>query len=256
MLQGILDSLINAFNTLMAYIPSIIGALVILIIGYIIAKIVRGVIVRLLRRARLDDRLKSGEGGQYVERFSPQGSPARLVGTVVYVVIMFFVLAATVGALRIPALTDFMNAVLNYLPNVLAALLIFLVAVALASGVSGLARRAMGDTFAGRITRTAAPALIMAIGVFMILTQLNIARVIVVTTYVALIGALALGSALAFGLGGREAASDVINSAYRRAQEQQGAAARERAQSDAEQARERARREAEVAGEERTYRGT
>lgn len=253
MLQGILNSLINAFDTLVRYVPSIIGALIILLVGWIIARIIRGVIVRLLRRMRVDERLKA-QGGQYVERFSPGGSPARLVGTGIYVVIMFFVLAATIGALRIPALTGFMNTVLSYLPNLIAALLIFVVAIALAGAVGNLAQRAMGDTFMGRIVRTAAPTLIMAIAVFMILTQLNIAPVIVTITYIALIGALALGAALAFGLGGRDAAAEMINSAYRRTQAEQPAAGdgRERAQADAELARERARREAEATTDERS----
>jgi hypothetical protein len=60
----------------------------------------------------------------------------------------------------------------------------------------------------------------MAIAVFMILNQLGIAQTIVNATYIALIGAVALGSALAFGLGGRDAAKDLIDSGYRKAQDQ------------------------------------
>jgi hypothetical protein len=103
--------------------------------------------------------------------------------------------------------------------------------------------RTMGDTPTGRVARSAAPTLVMAIAVFMILNQLGIATVIVTTTYIALIGAVALGSALAFGLGGRDAAADLINSGYRKAQEQSDqvkadmAQGRDRAQVDAERAR-------------------
>jgi hypothetical protein len=68
--------------------------------------------------------------------------------------------------------------------------------------------------------RSAAPTLVMAIAVFMILNQLGIAQTIVNATYIALIGAVALGSALAFGLGGRDAAKDLIDSGYRKAQDQ------------------------------------
>lgn len=259
MLQGILQSLQNAFTVLVTYIPSLIGALIVLLIGYIVARIIRSVIAKLLNRLNFDDRLKSGQGGQHLERFSPQGSPARLVGTVVFAVIMFFVVAATIGTLRIPALTDFMNTVLAYLPNVIAALLIFLVAAAIAGAVGGLAHRAMGDTFTGRIVRAAGPMLVMAIAVFMVLTQLNIAPVIVTATYIALIGTIALASAIAFGLGGREAAANMINSAYRRAQEEQETVSgdvqrgRERARADAERARERAQQQDPAAsGEERS----
>jgi hypothetical protein len=102
-------------------------------------------------------------------------------------------------------LTGFTNLVLSCLPNVIAALLIFIVTAAVAGAVGGLAHRTTGDTPTGRVVRAAAPALIMAIAVFMILTQLGSATVIVVTTYTALIGAAALGVALAFGLGGRDA---------------------------------------------------
>jgi hypothetical protein len=132
-----------------------------------------------------------------------------------------------------------MNQVLAYLPNVIAALLIFLIAAAIAAAVGGLVHRTMGDTPTGRVARSAAPTLVMAIAVFMILNQLGIATVIVTATYIALIGAVALGSALAFGLGGRDAAADLINSGYRKAQEQSDqvradlAVGRQRAEADA-----------------------
>jgi small-conductance mechanosensitive channel len=221
----VLQSLQAAFTGFVSYLPQLLGAIVVLVVGYIIAKLLDKVIIKLLGKADLDTRLTSNAGGRFVEKVSPGGSPARLVGGVVFWVIMVFVISSAIGTLNIPALTGFMNLVLSYLPNVLAALLIFIVAAAVAGAVGGLAHRTMGDTPTGRVVHTAAPALIMAIAVFMILTQLGIAPVIVTTTYVALIGALALGSALAFGLGGRDAAADLINSGYRKAQNNQAAQA-------------------------------
>ncbi|ASU78462.1 hypothetical protein CDG81_09420 [Actinopolyspora erythraea] len=214
---NVLDSLQSGFTQLISYLPQLIGALLVLVIGYIVARILRAVITRLLRRFHLDDRMsRAGQGARYVERLSPRGSPSRLIGTVAFAVIMLFVLSSAIGTLGIPALTGFMNVVLGYLPRVIAALAIFLVAAAVAGAVGTLVGRTLGDTPGGRMARTAAPALVMAIGVFMILTQLRIAPVIVTVTYVALVGAIALGSALAFGLGGREAAAEMINSSYRR----------------------------------------
>ncbi len=236
---NVLQSLQTAFTTLVSYLPQILGALLVLVIGWIVAKILKMVITKLLRKARLDDRLAHGKGGEYVARVSPQGSPAALVGTVVYAVIMLFVVISAVSTLGIPALTGFMNLALSYLPNVIAALGIFLVAAAVAAAVGGLVHRTMGDTPTGRVARTAAPALVMAIAVFMVLNQLGIAPVIVTTTYIALIGAIALGAALAFGLGGREAAAELINSGYRKAQQESAgiredlALGRERATADA-----------------------
>jgi small-conductance mechanosensitive channel len=241
---NILQSLQSAFTTFVNYLPQLLGAIVVLIVGFIVAKILDKVITKLLRRAKVDDRLTAGSGGRFVEKVSPGGSPARLVGGVVFWVIMLFVISSAIGTLNIPALTGFMNLVLSYLPNVLAALLIFVVAALVAGAIGGLAHRWMGDTPTGRVVRTVAPALVMAIAIFMILTQLGIAPVIVTVTYVALVGAIALGSALAFGLGGRDAAADMINTGYRKAQEQSDTVredlrlARERGERDAQRARE------------------
>jgi small-conductance mechanosensitive channel len=213
-----LQPLQNAFTTLLNYIPNVIGALLVLLIGYIIARLIRAGITKLLHRLHVDDKLTKGQGGEYVARFSPQGQPSRLVGLVVQWVLLVFVIVSAVGTLNIPAVTGFVDLVLAYLPNVVAALLIFLVAAAIASAVAALVHRTMGDTPTGRVVRSAAPALVMAIAVFMILNQLGIASLIVNATYIALIGAIALGAALAFGLGGRDAAKDLIDSGYRQAQ--------------------------------------
>ena len=236
----ILQSLQSAFTTFLSYVPNVIGALLVLIIGYIIARLLRAGISRLLRKVRVDEKLTHGSGGEYVARFSPQGRPSQLVGLVVQYVLMVFVIVSAVGTLNIPAVTGFVNLVLAYLPNVLAALLIFLVAAAIAAAVGGLVHRTMGDTPTGRVARSAAPTLVMAIAVFMILNQLGIAETIVNTTYIALIGAVALGSALAFGLGGRDAAADLINSGYRKAQQQS-----DQVRADVQTGRERGQAEAQ-----------
>lgn len=238
---NILQSLQSAFTTFVNYLPQLLGALIVLLVGYIIAKILDKVITKGLQKAKVDHRLQSAGGG-YVEKFSPQGSPSKLVGLVVFWVIMLFVITSAIGTLNIPALTGFMNQVLAYLPNVIAALLIFIVAALVAGLIGGLAHRMMGDTPTGKIVRAAAPALIMGIAVFMILTQLGIAPVIVTTTFIALIGSIALAAALAFGLGGRDAAAELINSGYQKAQEQSDqvrqdmATGKQRAQRDAQQA--------------------
>jgi hypothetical protein len=88
------------------------------------------------------------------------------------------------------------------------------VAAALAGVVGGAAHKLMGDTPTGKIVRAVVPGLILAIGTFMVLDQLNIAPQIVTITYAALLGMLALAGALAFGLGGREVAADLLRTAY------------------------------------------
>jgi hypothetical protein len=92
------------------------------------------------------------------------------------------------------------------------------VAGAIAGAVVGLVNRVMADTALGKIVSTAVPILVMTIATFMILEQLKIAHDIVVTTYTLLLGAIALGAALAFGLGGRDVAARMLEGAYQKGQ--------------------------------------
>lgn len=239
---NVLQSMQSAFTHFVNFLPQLLGAIAVLVVGYIIAKVLNKIIVKLLQKVKLDQRLDANQGGRYAKKISPDGKPSRLVAGVVFWVIMLVVISSAISTLNVPALTGFMNQVLGYLPNVIAALLIFIVAGAVAGAVGALAHRTMGDTSTGKVVRTAAPALILAIAVFMILTQLGIAPVIVTATYIALTGAVALATALAFGLGGRDAAADVVNSGYRKAQQHTNTATqdvrtgRDRAQHAAHQA--------------------
>jgi hypothetical protein len=142
--------------------------------------------------------------------------------------------------LGIDALEDFVAAIYAYLPNVLAAILIFLVAGAIAAGVGTLIARTMGDTTTGKVVGTVAPVLIMAVAGFMILDQLQIAPEIVTITYASLMGAIALGMALAFGLGGRDVAARMLEGAYAAGQRN-----REQVKQDLDQGRQRAKQEAD-----------
>jgi hypothetical protein len=211
------NSVERGFTVFFAWLPAVLGALAILVIGWFVAKAVSGLVWRALHRAGFDRTLHTGAGGDVVSRVT--SSPSRLVGTIAFWAIMLGTISLAVSVLGIEALTNFVAAIYAYLPNVLAAVLIFLVASAISAGVATLATRAMGGTALGKIVATAAPILVMTIATFMILDQLRIAQNIVVITYAGLIGAIALGSALAFGLGGREVAREMLQGAYEKGRE-------------------------------------
>ncbi len=140
------------------------------------------------------------------------------MGTLSFWAVFLGAISIAVDVLGIKALEDLVHSVWAYIPNVLAALLIFIVASLVAGAIVTLINRTMGDSPTGGIVRTAAPVLVMAIAAFMILDQLNIATNIVVITYAAIVGAVALGMALAFGLGGRDVAGRILESAYTKGQ--------------------------------------
>ena len=210
----IANSVQQALNNLLGFIPNLIGFLVILLIGWVVARLVKVTATKLLQKVGLDRALHDSDAGRYVERLSPGASPSRLIGAIAYWFVFLFALSVAISALKIPALTGFLNQVQSYLPNIIAAILILVVAAALAGVVGGAAHKLMGDTPTGRIVRTVVPGLILAIAVFMVLTQLQIAPTIVTITYTALLALLVLAGGLAFGLGGREVAAEMMRNAY------------------------------------------
>ena len=239
-LADIGDSIDRAWDEFFVWLPRLVGFLAILLIGYIVAKIVGGLITRVSTRAGLDRLLARGTGGSFVMRLIK--SPSRLLGTLTFWAIFLGALSIAVDVLGIAALEDLVHAVWAYIPNILAALLIFVVAGLIATAIVELVDRTMGDTPTGGIVKAVAPVLVMAIAVFMILDQLEIAPTIVTITYAALVGAVALGMALAFGLGGRDVASRILETAYIKGQD-----ATEDVKRDLRTGAERAKREASQA---------
>lgn len=212
------ESLQQALDDLVGFLPRLIGFLIVLLIGYLVAKALQKLVALALERVGADRALRSGAGGAYVQRLAPDVSASEVIGRVVFWFIFLGALSIAISSLGLAVLNDFVADVFNYLPNVIAAILILVLAVPIAGGLAKLADRAFGDTPTGKLMTTAAPALVMGIAVFMVLNQLRIAPDIVTITYAALMGAVALGAALAFGLGGRDVASRMLEEAYRRGQ--------------------------------------
>jgi len=210
------DSLQRGLDNLIGFLPNLIGFLVILLIGYIVARIVKGLVTKVLESIGTDRAIHTGTTGEYVNRVAPGFKPSSVVGTVCFWFLFLGALAVAVSQLGIEALDNFVASVVGYLPNVVAAVLIFVIAVALSGAIGTMITRTMGDTPTGKVLGAVAPVLIMAIGTFMVLDQLNIAPVIVTITYAALLGGIFLAMALAFGLGGREVANRLLSDAYDR----------------------------------------
>ena len=213
------DSLQRAADSFFGFLPNLLGCLVLLLIGWIVAKVVAGLVRKGSEKAGLDRRLAETNSGRMIENMMPGASAARAIGIVLFWLVFGFFLVAAAGALQIAAVTEFMNRVLAYLPNVVVAILIFVVAALLAGAVAKGASRVMGENPMGQIVAAVAPALIMVLAMFMILEQLNIAEQIVEIAFAAVMGALALGLALAFGLGGRPVAERLLEDAYRKGRE-------------------------------------
>ena len=217
------NSIQQGLDAFFAFIPRLIGFLIVLLIGYIIARVVKGVVTKVLDKVGIDRALHSGSTGAVREQGrARRASPSSVIGSLAFWFLFLGAVAIAVSQLGIAALDNFVAAIGAYIPNIIAAVLIFVIAGVVAAAVGGLVARTMGDTPTGKVVGSVVPVLVMAIATFMILNQLQIAPEIVTITYAALIGGVFLAMALAFGLGGREVAGQMLADAYDKGQEQRG----------------------------------
>lgn len=217
------------FNELLSrlvdFVPNLIGALLILIIGYWIASVVGRLVTRSLRRLRFDRTVHTSAIGSSISRVIE--SPSHFAGSLAFWLIFLGAVSLAVSTLNLPVLNQLLGAIYGYVPNIIAAVLIFLVAGAVSTAAIAFVQDVMGRTAMAKIIATVIPAITMSLAVFMILNQLGIARDIVNILFTALVGSVALGLALAFGLGGQDVARDLLRQAASKARENQNTIATE-----------------------------
>jgi small-conductance mechanosensitive channel len=215
------ESFNRAWEGFFGFLPNLLGFLVILLVGWIVATLVSKAVQKLLEKFGVDRRLHESDANRYVDTVMAGARPSRGIARVVFWLLLAFFAFSAIGALGIPALNTFMNQVLAYLPNIIVAIVIFVIAAVLAGAAAAGINRVMGDTPTGKILAAVVPALVMIFALFMILEQLQIAEEIVRIAFAATVFALALGLALAFGLGGRDLAGRLLEDAYRKGRDEQ-----------------------------------
>jgi len=194
---------------IMAYLPVLLGALVILIVGWIVAKIIRSIVNGVLKVVRFDALADKAGISKVLQKGDLKITARQVISSLVYWLIIIMVLVMTANALGLPKASDILSNLFAYVPKVIAALLVLVVAMFLASFVSGIVRIAAGNAklpkpelLAG-ISRWA----IIIFAVTIALTQLGIAPLLVTATFNIILGGIVLALALAFGLGGKDAAA-------------------------------------------------
>lgn len=205
------DSLQRVSLQLADFMPLLLGAFLLFIIGWIIAIALGKVVEQLVKALRVDQLLSHLEVEKAMERAGWRLNSGAFVGGLVkWFLIIVFLLAAA-DALGLAGVSVFLSDVLNYLPKIVVAVLILIIAALVSDTVERLVRgsvQAAGHrgSLAGVTVRWA----IWVFAVFAVLVQLGIAKELVIAFVNALVYGAALALALAFGLGGKEAAADFI----------------------------------------------
>src|ERR687886_1235053 len=220
--QGqVFQPLQDVISLVLSYIPQIIGAIIILIVGYIIGKALQALITRILEGVGFEDLMERGGVKRFFDRAGTSETPSSILGRLVFWFILIIAITMAANALGIQQISSFLNQLIAYIPSIFVALLILFLATLLANFVSGIVRGATNSEVLASIAQYA----IIIYAVFVALTQLGIAVQLTANTFLILLGAVGLALAIAFGIGGREVARDLVEKAYNRRQQVTGGGA-------------------------------
>ncbi len=195
-------------------VPALLGALVMLIAGYLLAKLLEKFVERFLRRIRLNKMLERYGVMEAVERSGSHLNPTRVLANLVFWLVMFAVIIVAATALGFESLASVFSELVSYIPSVIAAIVIILVGIVLGSFVGGLISASAGALHGGKALARVGRGGVILLAIFMALQELGIATDIVTTAFAILFGAIALALALAFGLGNRDLAGEVMREWY------------------------------------------
>ena len=196
-----------------SFLPTILGALVVMLVGLIVAFGVGTAVEKVFEALKLDSFLSKLGLSHFFERANMRLRASHFLGRLVYWFIVLGFLLAASDLLGLRALSDFLKEVLGYLPNVFVAVLIMLSAVVVGNAVRRLVAASVMSArlHAARFLGTLSWWSIVIFGLLTALVQLNVAVSIVNSIVTGFIAMLAIAGGLAFGLGGRDYAAYLIN---------------------------------------------
>jgi small-conductance mechanosensitive channel len=214
-MQAVTQSLSDGLGAIVGALPALIGALIILVIGFIIAKVLQGIVTRVLLGMGFEGWMEQGGIRQFFDRSQTNQTPLSILGKLIFWLVFFIAITMAVDTLGISAISDVLAQFIAYIPQIIAAILILVLATLLANFVAGIVRGATGSNIAGSVAQYG----IIVFAAFAALTQLGIAEELIAPTFLILLGSVALAAAIAFGLGGQGVARQMVEDGYEKSGE-------------------------------------
>lgn len=216
MYEALTDRLEEGIYQIVAFLPRLAAALGILMVGLAIAKMVERGTDAALHRIGFDRWMREGGVTEALERAGTTLDPSSVIAKLVFWTMILLVILLSANALGIAAVSILFAELLAYVPNVLAAVMVLVLGILLGEFIKDLVLASAGGLPGGINLARAAKAAIILLAVFMALDQLDIAQDIVLVFFIAMVGAAALAAGIAFGLGGREVAGEILRDWYER----------------------------------------
>lgn len=210
--QIITDAFSDLWGGFIDFIPKLIGAVVVFLIGWFISIAVGKLIAEILKKIKFDRIFEKGGWKNALEKAEIKVDSPTFIGAIFKWILMIVFLLAAVEILGLGQFANFLSNVLNYLPNVIVAALIFVVAIIIADVLEKIVRAAVEGVkvgyghLVGAIVKWA----ILVFAILAILTQLKIAPSLIQILINGVVGLIVIAGGLAFGLGGKEVAAEVI----------------------------------------------
>jgi hypothetical protein len=209
------DRLLASLRELWEFVPGLLGAAVILVFGFLLARLAQRTIARLLRRFHLNELVRSG-GSIVLDHGTSHVNPTRLVATLAFWFVMFAAMLVAADALGVDSLASVFSQMVSYIPSVIAAIVVVIISIVLGDFVEGLIMASAGSLHGGALLARLGKGGVVLLGVFMALQELGVAPDIVTTAFAIVFGAFALALSLSFGLGTCELAGEITRTWYER----------------------------------------
>lgn len=213
-----LESLRTFWLQLSSYLPQVVAALILLTVGWLVAKLVRKAATRFLKMIRLD--VVAEKAG--IEDFLLQGgvkyTTVTIVANLIYWLLMFTVMLAVLNSLGLQAAAELFNRIILYIPNVVVAILVLMFGTLFAKFMRGISYTYLNNIGVGgaeAVSQIAQWAILIFV-VSVALEQLAIGGQVLVSAFQIAFGALCLALALSFGLGGKEWAAKVLDRMWKK----------------------------------------
>lgn len=211
--NAIWDALTMLWYKLVAYLPNLIAAIIILIVGILVAKAIEKLVQKIVEAIKVDELIKKINIVKHIEESGTKVTFSLILAWLVKWFLYIVILVAVSEIMQLGQFTTFLKDVALYLPNVIIAVLILVVGLILGSFMEDLIVKILKGAkakLAALIARIAKWAIVI-FAILAALTQLNVAPYLINTLFTTIAFAIALGAALAFGLGGKDAAKDLID---------------------------------------------
>jgi hypothetical protein len=225
---ALMTSLAAAMALFFSAIPKVLGFLVIVIVGWVIASLVEKGVAAILRAVKFNDLAQRSGLADFVTKMGTGTDSAGMIGVVVKWFIRLIALVVAFDALGLPAVSDVLRQLLLWLPNVIVALVVLVIGGLAARALSNVVRGAASEGGLGNANFLAklASVMVWAFAIVVAVNQIGVATELVNTLFMAFVGAIALATALAFGLGGRDTAGEILRNWTARMREKSGQIAR------------------------------